>query len=97
VWQTDTNPVQDPAVEQPDDPLAHGDDNTTRLLAQVPDLYLKGAMYYAYLFLQDDNNARKWKPLFEDGLNSLRNEAAMAEYAGSTSQVTSVYGEAYGD
>jgi hypothetical protein len=91
-WQTAANPVDNPPVEDiaPED-LTQTDSNTTRLLQHAPDLYLSGAMMWAYRFLDNPNKVAEWKMSFDERRELIELESG--EFLGSTSEVTSVYGD----
>ena len=91
-WQTAANPVDNPAVEDttPEN-LTQTDANTTRLLQHAPDLYLSGALMWAYRYLNDPAKVAEWSAVFREQGASLDTEDA--ELTGSTVQVTGIYGD----
>jgi len=93
VWQTPTNPVDEPPVEAVEAPITQTDTNTTRLLQTAPDLYLKAALYFGYEYLQDPTSAGRWGKLFHASLASLKREHKRADFSGSTTTVNSAYGD----
>jgi len=93
IWQTPTNPVDSPVAEETVSALTQTDTNTTRLLQVAPDLYINGAMYNAYEYLQETKMADRWGQRFHAALASLKREHKRADFSGSTTTVNSAYGD----
>jgi hypothetical protein len=93
IWQVPVNPVEDPVSEATESPLTQTDTNTTRLLQVAPDLYLHGAMSYAYEFLKEPDYADRWRQKFNGALSALKREHKRADFSGSTTKVQSAYGD----
>lgn len=74
-----------------DDDGGYIDSATTHMLQRNPDIYLNGSLYYAGLFLQDDELAKKWGTLFNAALSKLKAESNANRYAGGTKQVRSAH------
>lgn len=91
-WQTAANPVDNPAVEDttPDN-ISQTDSNTTRLFQHAPDLYLSGALMWTYRFLNNPQKVAEWKAAFDERRELIELESG--EFLGSTTAVTSVYGD----
>lgn len=91
-WNTPTNPLdtppQEPATTSYD---GQGPTNTTRLLQRHPTLYLFGPLFYAYEFLQNDAEAKKWSQRFYSQLDTLQVRDRRSRQSGSTKSVQSAY------
>lgn len=93
-WQVAVNPVEDPVVSDTSPQgLTQVDENTTRMLQRNPDLYLHGALTFASQYLKEPAAIAQWSGLFIGGLEDLRLNATIGMVSGSTSQVSSPYGE----
>jgi hypothetical protein len=91
-WPTPTNPNAVPESDgTPSDTTERTDDATTRLLLVAPDVLLYGALVEAYLYLREANQAAVWKPAYDQAMAELHQEDALAEFSGSTSEISSVY------
>jgi hypothetical protein len=89
IWQVETNPVEDPPIED-NNPLYidQSDANTTRMFQRNPDVYLHGAMFFASLYLKKPDEAAAWKTLFSNALVSIKRESKLASLTGSTNAVS---------
>lgn len=93
IWQVPVNQVVDPVSEVTESKLTQSDTNTTRLLQVAEDLYLHGAMSYAYEFLKDPQMSDRWRTKFNGALSALKREHKRADFSGSTTAVNSAYGD----
>lgn len=92
-WHTVDNPVENPPIEAGTTPIVQSDANTTRMFQHHPEMYLHGALHFAYFFLQDYEKAALYKPLFFEATERVRLESHNDLFTGSTAEVTSVYGD----
>ena len=91
-WNTPTNPVDTPPQEPGTTSYdGQGPTNTTRLLQRHPTLYLFGPLFYAYEFLQNDAQAKKWSQRFYAQLDTLQARDRRSRQSGSTKSVRSAY------
>ncbi|MGB2336186.1 MAG: phage adaptor protein, partial [Alcanivorax sp.] len=91
-FDTAQNPNSVPESDgTPSTTTERGDEATTRVFLINPDLYLAGALYWAYLWLQVPDKAQLWKAKFEEANTDLKVEARRAARSGSTNTVQSAY------
>ena len=95
-WQTPRNPNSVPESDgTPADTTMRSDLATTRLLLANPDAILYGALVEAYKFLREPQKMAEYKAMFVETITDLRMESDTALFAGSTSSVSSIYGDNY--
>lgn len=72
-----------------------GDDQVNWLSDMSPTTYVFGALYYLYMFIQDEDRATYWKGLFNEELGRIQMLSDNSEYKGSALSVrsTKVSGE----
>lgn len=72
---------------------ALSDSNTSNwVLANHPNLYLFGSLYYGNVFIQDIAAAQGFKTLFEQEINEINTKEKKARYSGSPLMVRSSTG-----
>ncbi len=65
--------------------------NTTRMFQLAPQMFLHGALYYAYIYLQQPDEAQFQKALFDAAIAQVIAEDRESHFTGSTTSVGSVY------
>lgn len=60
------------------------------VLTRYPDLYLRGVLFEAHLFLMDDANAQKWGALYQQSIAEINRTEAEARYGGSALSMRAV-------
>ena len=83
----------DGAAPTPPTSITLSDDATTRLLQVAPDVLLYGTLLEATMFLKEDPRIPLWQAQYAQGMAELTQENSIAEYAGSTVQVSGAYGD----
>lgn len=94
VWGTSTNPNSNP--ESAGDAATYTerpDETTTRMFLVNPDMYLFGALSYAYIYLREESKSATARQVFQTALNEIKTESEGAEYSGSTTAVSNIYTE----
>ena len=69
------------------------DTDTNEILRIAADVYLHGALAEASAYLGQDSRIPVWKAQYAEGLASVQQQAAEAEYAGSVVAVRDAYPE----
>lgn len=63
---------------------ALSDSNTTNwILANHPNIYLFGALYYGNIYIEEPGSAQSYKTLFEAAMDELNKQEKNARYSGS--------------
>ena len=88
-----TDMCVDGAAPTPPTSITLSDDATTRLLQVAPDVLLYGTLLEATMFLKEDPRIPLWQAQYAQGMAELTQENSIAEYAGSTVQVSGAYGD----
>lgn len=70
-------------------PEITSDQQTNWLSELAPMTYIWGALYYLYLFVQDEDRANYWKTLFNEELGRIQTLCDNSEYKGTSMSVRS--------
>ena len=93
-WETADNPNSIP--ESDGTPAAYterSNASTTRMFLVNPDMYLFGALSYAYIYLREESKSATSRQIFQAALSEIKTESVEAEYSGSTTAVSNIYTE----